>query len=110
MADLFLTWLTRSWEPLCHSWCNEEGDQPIRATDVDRLISPEERRRFACALANLPGIRRLHVAAVPRREPLGARPLRVDACQVVYECSWYRPRSRTFRPRRPRQAAGQIST
>jgi hypothetical protein len=73
--------------------CDRACDQPIHAPDVDRLISPEGRQRFAFALANLHGLQPLGVAAVPRREQPAERQLRMDACQVVYECSMSQPRS-----------------
>jgi hypothetical protein len=93
MAALFLTCLTCGWEPLGNSCCNQECDQPIHAIDVEHLISPEARQRLALALAHLHGLQQLHVAAVPRGEPVGARQLRMDDCQVVYECAMYQPRS-----------------
>jgi hypothetical protein len=54
---------------------------------------PAERQRFAFALANLHGIQHLHVAAIPRGEAVDPRRLRLDDCQVVYECSMYKPRA-----------------
>ena len=57
------------------------------------MISPEERKRFAFALGNLHGIQQLHVASVPRGEPVNTGQLRMDDCQVVYECPMYQPRS-----------------
>jgi hypothetical protein len=61
--------------------------------DVDQLISPAERQRFAFALGNLHGIQQLHVASVPRGELADISRLRMDDCQVVFECPMYQPRS-----------------
>ena len=92
MADVFLTCLTRGYEPLCNSCCNQTCDQPIHAIDVDDLITPEERKRFAFALADLHGVKHLHVHSVPRGEDVDPRQLHMDDCQVVYECPIYQPR------------------
>jgi hypothetical protein len=60
---------------------------------VDELITPEERKRFAFALANLHGVQHLHIASAPRGEVVDVHELHMDDCQVVYECPQYKPRS-----------------
>ena len=67
-------------------------DQPIHVIDIDDLITPEERKRFAFALADLHGVYHLHVQSVPRGDAVDPRQLHMDDCQVVYECSQYQPR------------------
>ena len=92
MADIFLTCLTRGWEPLCNSCCNQQCDQPIHAINVDIFITPEDRKRLAFALANLYGVQQLHIASIPRAAVPDMHQLHMDDCQVVYECSQYQPR------------------
>jgi hypothetical protein len=93
MSDIFLTCLTRGWEPLCNSCCNRESEQPTHAIDVDELITPEERKRFAFTLAKLHGVQHLHIASVPRGAVADLHQLHTDDCQVVYECAQYQPRA-----------------
>jgi hypothetical protein len=88
IADIFLTCITWGWAPLCNSCCDRACAQPIQAIDVDELITPEQRKRFAFALANM-GVQRLHVAPVPRGGAAHPHQLRMDDCQVVYEGSIY---------------------
>ena len=63
----------------------------MHAIGVDELITLEERKRFAFALESVRGVQHLHVAAVPRGGAADPRRLRLDDCQVVYECSIYQP-------------------
>jgi hypothetical protein len=56
------------------------------------MITPDERKRFAFALADLHGVKHLHVASVPRGTVADPHQLHMDDCQVVYECSMYKPR------------------
>ena len=43
-------------------------------------------------LAQIHGVQLLHVAAVPRGGTADPNQLRMDDCQVVYECPIYQPR------------------
>jgi hypothetical protein len=91
------------YEYICQGWekeperftvnpCHHTLGLNIHAIDVDELITPEERKRFAFALANLNGIQHLHVASVPRGEVVRVHQLQLDDCLVVYECTQYKPR------------------
>jgi hypothetical protein len=67
-------------------------DRPVHAIDVDIFIIPEDRERFAFALADVHGVQQLHVASIPREAGPELHQLHMDDCQVVYECSQNQPR------------------
>ena len=64
---------------------------PSTSMTLLRPITPEERKRFALALANLHGVQHFHVCSVPRGDAVDPRQLHMDDCPVVYGCSQYQP-------------------
>jgi hypothetical protein len=91
MSELFPTYLTRVCEPLCNSCCKQEGERSIHMTDVDERLTPEERKRFACVLAELHGLQHVHIACIPWDEVANLHQLHMDDGQAVYQCTRLQP-------------------